>query len=50
MEIIHLSGYFLDEKINIVKRYLIPKVHQETGLKEVKILAKILIFLATNSN
>jgi ATP-dependent Lon protease len=35
MEIIHLSGYFLDEKVHIARRHLIPKVLQESGLKEV---------------
>lgn len=38
MEIIHLSGYFVDEKVSIAKKYLIPKILQDSGLKEVKIV------------
>lgn len=39
MEIMHLSGYILEEKLEIAKRYLIPKQLKEHGLKkdEVKI-------------
>ena len=33
MEIIHLSGYTDEEKIEIVKKFLIPKKLQEYGLK-----------------
>ncbi|MBI9065579.1 MAG: endopeptidase La [Marinilabiliaceae bacterium] len=33
MEIIKLSGYILEEKVEIAKRYLIPKQRQEHGLK-----------------
>ncbi len=33
MEIIKLSGYILEEKIEIAKRYLIPKQRREHGLK-----------------
>ncbi|HOJ28471.1 MAG TPA: endopeptidase La, partial [Spirochaetota bacterium] len=39
MEIMHLSGYILEEKLEIAKRYLIPKQLKEHGLykSEVKI-------------
>lgn len=33
MEIIKLSGYILEEKVEIAKRYLIPKQRNEHGLK-----------------
>jgi len=33
MEIIHLSGYTEDEKVEIAKRHLIPKQIKENGLK-----------------
>jgi len=33
MEIIHLSGYILEEKMEIARRYLIPKQRKEHGLK-----------------
>jgi len=33
MEIIHLSGYTEDEKVEIAKRHLIPKQLKENGLK-----------------
>ncbi len=33
MEIINLSGYILEEKMEIAKRYLIPKQRKEHGLK-----------------
>lgn len=36
MEVIHLSGYFQDEKMQIAKKYLLPKIQVETGLKNVK--------------
>lgn len=45
MEIIHLSGYFLDEKMNIAKKHLIPKVYVETGLKEVSCINYIFFIL-----
>lgn len=32
MEIIHLSGYTLSEKLNIAKRHLVKRALQETGL------------------
>lgn len=34
MEVIHLSGYTEDEKLNIAKRHLIPKQFKANGLKE----------------
>jgi ATP-dependent Lon protease len=34
MEVIRLSGYTEDEKMNIAVRYLLPKQMQATGLKE----------------
>ncbi len=34
MEVIHLSGYTEDEKVNISTRYLLPKQMQNNGLKE----------------
>jgi len=34
MEIIHLSGYTEDEKVEIAKRHLLPKQREEHGLKE----------------
>ena len=33
MEIIHISGYSTEEKVEIAKRHLIPKQRQEHGLK-----------------
>jgi len=33
MEVIRLSGYTEDEKINIAQRYLLPKAMKNTGLK-----------------
>jgi ATP-dependent Lon protease len=33
MEIIKLSGYILEEKVEIAKRYLVPKQRKEHGLK-----------------
>ncbi len=44
MEIIRLSGYIKEEKIQIAKRYLIPKQLKEHGLNktEVKISKKVL--------
>ena len=34
MEIIRLSGYTEDEKVNIAERYLLPKVMKNNGLKD----------------
>ncbi|MCG8571179.1 MAG: endopeptidase La, partial [Spirochaetes bacterium] len=44
MEIIHLAGYILEEKVQIAKRYLIPKQLESHGLtkKEVKITDTVL--------
>ncbi|MCU4674197.1 endopeptidase La [Catenovulum sp. 2E275] len=38
MEVIRLSGYTEDEKLNIAKRHLIPKQIDRNGLKEKEIL------------
>ncbi len=37
MEVIRLSGYTEDEKLNIATRYLIPKAVTDNGLKETEI-------------
>lgn len=37
MEVIRLSGYTEDEKVNIAKRYLVPKAVKENGLAEQEI-------------
>jgi len=37
MEVIRLSGYTEDEKLNIAKRYLVPKQVKNNGLKEKEI-------------
>ncbi|MBN1614410.1 MAG: endopeptidase La [Deltaproteobacteria bacterium] len=37
MEVIELPGYTLDEKVNIAKRYLIPKEIEANGLKREQI-------------
>ncbi|KAJ6228744.1 lon protease [Anaeramoeba flamelloides] len=34
MEVIRISGYVEEEKLQIAKQYLIPKVRKETGIKE----------------
>ncbi len=34
MEVIRLSGYTEDEKVNIAERYLVPKQRKNNGLKE----------------
>lgn len=34
MEVIRLSGYTEDEKVNIAERYLLPKAMKENGLEE----------------
>jgi hypothetical protein len=36
MEVIKLSGYFLDEKIVIAKKHLVPKIRGDSGLAEVR--------------
>ena len=40
MEIIRISGYTEDEKINIAKRYLIPKQYERNGLKEGEVVIR----------
>ncbi len=37
MELIHLPGYVTEEKINIAKRYLWPKIAVENGLEKIKV-------------
>lgn len=37
MEIIELSGYTLEEKIEIAKKHLIPKQREEHGLNDIKL-------------
>lgn len=37
MEIIKLAGYFIDEKVQIAKRHLIPTLSQQTGLSRLQI-------------
>ncbi len=37
MEVIKLSGYILEEKVEIARRYLIPKQRKEHGLKSAEI-------------
>ncbi len=34
MEIVHLSGYLIEEKIEIARRHLIPKQYNEHGIKK----------------
>ncbi|CBY13021.1 unnamed protein product [Oikopleura dioica] len=34
MEMIEVAGYITDEKVEIAKKYLIPKSHEETGITE----------------
>jgi ATP-dependent Lon protease len=38
MEVIHLSGYTEDEKVNIASRYLLPKQLKNNGVKEEELL------------
>ncbi len=47
MEVIRLSGYILEEKVEIARRYLIPKALRNHGLKkgQVTILKDALIYL-----
>jgi len=37
MEVIHLPGYYLEEKMCIARRHLIPNLRSNTGLKEAQI-------------
>ncbi len=48
MEVIELSGYTSQEKLNIGKKYLVPKSLEKTGLmkKDVKYSSKILLRIA----
>ena len=45
MEIIHVSGYSTEEKVEIAKRHLIPEARAEHGLKakDVKITPKLIV-------
>jgi ATP-dependent Lon protease len=45
MEVIHLSGYTEDEKVNIAKRYLVPKQMEHHGLKEKELEIKDSVIL-----
>lgn len=38
MEVIDISGYFIEEKINIAKKHLVPKQLKENGLKRSDLL------------
>ena len=40
MEIISLSGYVMEEKLEIAKRHLLPKVRSEHGLSEQELIIK----------
>lgn len=40
MEVIHLSGYTEDEKVNIAQRYLLPKQMEKNGVKEDEMLMR----------
>ncbi|MFT4523996.1 MAG: ATP-dependent Lon protease [Bacteroidia bacterium] len=50
LEIIQLSGYTLEEKVEIAKRHLIPKQLSEHGLKkaDLKFPPKVLSFIVDN--
>merc|ERR1719348_2711236 len=37
MEMIEVSGYITDEKVEIARNYLIPKCHEQTGMSEKQI-------------
>jgi Lon-like ATP-dependent protease len=37
MEVMRLSGYILEEKMEIAKRYLLPKSQKESGVKKIKV-------------
>ena len=47
MEMIEISGYVMEEKLEIAKRYLIPKLREETGVKDddISFLDSSLIYL-----
>ncbi len=50
MEVIHLSGYMLEEKITIARRYLLPRQIKENGIKEkhLKITDETLSLIVTH--
>jgi len=39
MEVIELSGYILEEKMNIAKKYILPQILKESGLQTVPCLS-----------
>jgi ATP-dependent Lon protease len=43
MEVIQLSGYILEEKMNIAKKYLVPQIMKDSGLQPVHHLAVVFI-------
>lgn len=40
MEVIRLSGYILEEKLEIARRYLVPKTMKETGIPKGKVVIR----------
>ncbi len=50
MEVIEISGYSIEEKIEIAKRHLIPKVREAHGLKakQIKLTDRVLEFIIEN--
>lgn len=46
MEVIRLSGYTEDEKIEIAKRHLIPKIFEENAVKEKSLKLPTMLFAA----
>jgi ATP-dependent Lon protease len=41
MEVIRLSGYTEDEKVNIAERYLLPKQKKNNGLKDAELVVRL---------
>merc|ERR1719163_422553 len=37
MEVINMSGYVMDEKVEIARRYLMPRLGEEAGLEAVQV-------------
>lgn len=50
MEIIHVSGYSVEEKVGIAKKHLVPKQRKEHGLKgsQIKISPKVLKYIISH--
>ena len=48
MEVIQLSGYILEEKMNIAKKYLVPQIMKDSGLQPVPPFPSTLSPLATD--